>query len=75
MLNMNSTPAKIEGAGERKSRKNIENSKEVSPNYNSQINDKISKLQAVIQGMVTEAQFKRFKSEAMEKFNTLNDED
>lgn len=43
----------------------------MSPNANNQINDKISKLQAMIQGLVTEAEFKRFKGEIKDKISSL----
>ena len=43
----------------------------ISPNYNNMINDRISKLQAALQGLVTDAEFKRFKTEAKDKFSGL----
>jgi len=46
----------------------------ISPNYNNMINDRISKLQAALQGLVTDAEFKRFKTETKDKFSGLESE-
>lgn len=35
------------------------------------LNDRISKLQAALQGLITDAEFKRFKTETKDKFSTL----
>lgn len=58
--------------------KNIEvnnvSKENISPNYNNMINDRISKLQAALQGLITDAEFKRFKTETKDKFSGLESE-
>lgn len=53
------------------SEQNTSAKENLSPNYNNMINDRISKLQAALQSLVTDAEFKRFKTETKDKISGL----
>jgi chromosome segregation ATPase len=77
LLNVQTRPqGDLEYSSLKKSRKFIEgkeSSKEnISPNANQQINDRISKLQAAIQGLVTEAEFRRLKEEVQDRLAAID---
>ena len=50
------------------SNNNVTQNTDVNVNFKNQLNDKLSKLQAMVQACVSESQFNRFKNQTRDKF-------